>query len=335
MTGHDLVVVGASAGGVEALIRLAQLLPADLPAAVMIVLHLHPASPEVLPKILSRHAALPVMLAQDGEVIRPGRIYIARPDCHLLVEDGTLRLGHGPREHFCRPAVDPLFRTAAEASGPRVVGVVLTGAGANGTLGLLAIKRGGGVTMAQDPKEALWPSMPSSAIRCVGVDYVLPLAELAKKLVELVLDPPGAAPGSPSEGSLTPAEIDAILAQVEGKELGEADEPGGEALPAYTCPECGAMMTPVGPEGLALFRCGLGHFLSGEDLLTQQFEALEMAVWTAVRLADQKAYLGRHLGRLCRESQGEEAAKGFESVADLAERYSRALRQFIETVRLP
>jgi two-component system chemotaxis response regulator CheB len=190
MEGHDVVVIGASAGGVQALIELISRLPADLPASIFVVLHMATAAPSALPLILSRHSALPLAQAVEGESIVPGRVYIARPDYHLLIEDGHVRLGHGPKEHHTRPALDPLFRTAAEVYGRRVVGVVLTGARSNGALGLLAVKEHGGVAMVQQPDEALWPSMPLSAMRTVRVDYVLPLSQLAPRLVELVLDPP-------------------------------------------------------------------------------------------------------------------------------------------------
>jgi two-component system, chemotaxis family, protein-glutamate methylesterase/glutaminase len=186
---HDLVVIGASAGGVEALSRLVAGLPADLAAALLVVLHTPPASESHLPAILARAGPLPAAHARDGEHIRPGQIYVAPPNYHLTVQAGSLRLVQGPTENGFRPAADPLFRTAAQAYGEQVVGVVLSGALDDGAGGLTAIKQQGGVTVAQDPDEALVASMPRSAIRFDHVDHVLPIAEIAALLMRLAGSP--------------------------------------------------------------------------------------------------------------------------------------------------
>ncbi|HEY8599580.1 MAG TPA: chemotaxis protein CheB, partial [Thermomicrobiales bacterium] len=191
VTGHDLIVIGTSAGGVQALLELLDDLPANLPAAICIVIHIPAESPSLLPRILQRRSALPVRHAVDGERIVPGHVYIAPPDHHLLVDPGRLRLRHGPRENRCRPAVDPLFRSAALAYGPRLIGVVLTGALNDGTAGLAIIKRLGGVTIVQDPADALFPGMPASAQRHVAVDYSLPLADIAAALTRVAREPNG------------------------------------------------------------------------------------------------------------------------------------------------
>lgn len=182
---RDLVVIGASAGGVEALSQLVAGLPAELPAALLVVLHTPPTRDSRLPAILCRAGVLPAAHARDGERIRPGRIYVAPPNYHLTVDSESLRLIQGPTEKGFRPAADPLFRTAAQAYGARVVGVVLSGALDDGAAGLVAIKQRGGVTVAQDPDEALLASMPRSAIRFEHVDYVLPAAAVAALLVRL------------------------------------------------------------------------------------------------------------------------------------------------------
>lgn len=332
---HDIVVVGASAGGVEALAELVRRLPADFAAAVLVVLHLHPASPEVLPKILARHARLPAAPASDGEPIRPGHIYVARPDCHLLVEDGTLRLGHGVREHHARPAVDPLFRSAAQGCGSRVIGVVLSGAGANGTLGLMAVKVHGGITMAQDPNEALWPSMPSSAIRRLHVDYVLPVGQLAEELVRLVDGGLPAPPRGDPPGEMAEADFGAILDQVEHPTPAWPRAEAHQYPSLCTCPECGAVMWSLQPDDLALFRCEIGHVVSGEELLEGQSEGLELALWTAVRLCDQKALLAHRLGQLCSAAGDLPSARGYEAQARLAGQAYETLRGLTERVRLP
>src|SRR5437016_6436818 len=185
MPAHDIIVIGASSGGLRALEQLCGALPADLPAAVFIVWHTHPRSPAMLAPALDRRGPLPAAVAQDGQPIRPGRIYVAPPDQHLLLARDRVRVIRGPRENRFRPAVDPLFRTAARALGPRVIGVVLSGTMDDGTEGLLLIKRHGGVAIVQDPADAEAPDMPASAIRHVPVDHVLPLADIPRMLAKL------------------------------------------------------------------------------------------------------------------------------------------------------
>jgi two-component system chemotaxis response regulator CheB len=182
-------VIGASAGGVEALTRLTKRLPADLPAPIFVVLHISPHTPSLLPEILGRAGKLPARHAQDGEEITPGTIYIAPPDHHLLLKAGRIVVARGPRVNNARPAVDPLFRSAARSYGPRVVGVVLSGGLDDGTLGLMDVKHAGGVTLVQDPAEAMFPSMPRSAIENVVVDRVLPVEDIAALLARLARTP--------------------------------------------------------------------------------------------------------------------------------------------------
>src|SRR5215210_6092081 len=177
MPGRDIVVVGTSAGGVEALRVLVGGLPADFAGSVFVVMHTAPDSPGVLAQILDRSGPLPAANASNRERIRPGRIYVAPPDSHLLLEPGVVRVTHGPKENRFRPAIDPLFRSAAQTYGPQAIGVILTGGLDDGTAGLWAIKRLGGTALVQDPEEALVDSMPRSALRHVEVDYCLPLVE--------------------------------------------------------------------------------------------------------------------------------------------------------------
>jgi two-component system chemotaxis response regulator CheB len=182
---RDIIVIGASAGGIKALKELAAALPEDLPAAVFVVLHLAPTKPSILPQILSRAGPLPALHPSNDQPVETGYIYVAPPDHHLLLRDGRIRVFRGPKENAHRPAVDPLFRSAAAAYGPRVIGVVLTGALEDGTAGLSAVKSGGGVAVVQDPFDALQPSMPQSALRSVRVDYCVGLAEIGPLLIRL------------------------------------------------------------------------------------------------------------------------------------------------------
>jgi two-component system chemotaxis response regulator CheB len=185
MPGHDIIVVGASAGGVEALVTLIHALPRKLSAAVFVVLHIPAQSPDFLPSILQRAGTHEVVHSTDGMTIEHERIYVAPPDYHMLVERDRVRVVRGPKENRHRPAIDPLFRSAAQAYGPRVVGVILTGALDDGTAGLLAVKRRGGIAVVQNPSEAMYPSMPSSALAHVEVDHVLSLAGIGPLLGHL------------------------------------------------------------------------------------------------------------------------------------------------------
>ena len=182
---RDVVTIGASAGGVEAVRQLLSHLPADLPAALAIVIHRSPVFESRLPFVLSRRAKMEVVEPADGDPFVQKRAYTAPRDQHLLVEDGVVRLSHGPKEHRTRPAIDPLFRSAAQAFGPRVVGVLLTGFGDDGVSGFIDIKKAGGLTLVQDPREAQHPTMPRTAIAEDDVDAVLRIDALAKAIVAL------------------------------------------------------------------------------------------------------------------------------------------------------
>lgn len=186
MARRDIVVVGASAGGVQALTALVRGLPLDLGAALLVVLHLPAKCKSALPQILSSAGLLPARHGRNGEAIHRNRIYVARPDHHLLVHDGHLRVVRGPRENGHRPGIDPLFRTAAESFGPRVIGVVLSGALYDGTAGLVSIKSQGGLAVVQDPSDAMVDAMPRSALENVDTDYVVPAGRMGKLLQQLV-----------------------------------------------------------------------------------------------------------------------------------------------------
>jgi two-component system chemotaxis response regulator CheB len=186
---RDIIVVGASAGGVEALQQLAASLPADFPGSLFVSVHFPEHGTSALPQILARAGPLPALHARDGEPITPGKIYIAPPDHHLLLSRHGVRVVHGPKENGNRPAIDPMFRSAAIAFGPRVIGVVMTGNLDDGTSGLAVIKRRGGKAVVQDPDDALFPSMPRSAIEHVGVDCVVPARMMGGALAQLMAEP--------------------------------------------------------------------------------------------------------------------------------------------------
>jgi two-component system, chemotaxis family, protein-glutamate methylesterase/glutaminase len=324
MRGHDTVVIGASAGGVEALGRLVRVLPPELPAALFVALHVPPWTSSALPSILDRQGPLPAAHARDGEPIRHGRIYVAPPDSHLMVGQDTVRLGRGPRENGHRPAVDPMFRSAARAHGPRTVGVVLSGVLDDGTAGLLAIKARGGTAIVQDPDEAPYPSMPSNAIEHVKVDHVVPITRIAALLGELAEEAPN--PSSPPEGHSEEADAEEHLGDLNAQ--GPAGVPGRPSI--FSCPECDGVLWEIQDGGgLVRFRCHVGHAWSPESLLSQQSEALESALWVALRSLQERAALARRMMGPAQHRGHRLSAGRFEDQAEEAEQAAAILRELL------
>ena len=253
--GHDVVVIGASAGGVEPLCRIASELPRDLPAAVLAVLHIAAGSPSALPVILNRYGRLPASHPRvEGEPLEHGRMYVAPPDRHMLVEPDRVVLSTGPRENRVRPAVDVLFRSAAAAHGPRVIGVVLSGALDDGSAGLVAIKRQGGLAVVQDPDEAEAAGMPRAALQVIEPDRIVRIGEAASVIERMVR----------TEVTARPGKMDATtLAEVQTAASGD---PGAGELSiapgvptALSCPDCGAGLFELSDGKLHRFRCYMGH----------------------------------------------------------------------------
>ena len=289
MRDYPIVVIGGSAGGLTALLNLVSLLPADLPAAVLVALHLSPSSPGSHPGLLSGRGRLPAVEATHGQPILPGHIYIAPPDFHLLVAPGTLQLSHGPRENRQRPAVDPLFRSAARAYGPRIIGVVLSGTLDDGTAGLLAVKARGGIALVQDPQEASFPGMPQSAIDHVRVDAVLDVAGLAQRLTELAQAPPAIEPRQPTPAKAVETNQELESTQLAKSTLERTEHPGVQS--EFGCPDCGGVLWEIDDGSLVRYRCRVGHALTSRALLAAQSAELENALWTALRALEEKIAL--------------------------------------------
>jgi two-component system chemotaxis response regulator CheB len=256
VTTHDIVVIGASAGGVEAISTLVSGLPLDLRAAVLVVLHVSKGR-SMLPEILTRAGRLPAIHPEDGDPLEHGRIYVARPDHHLVVEPEKVRVVHGPIENGCRPAVDPLLLSAARGELPRVIGIVLTGGLDDGTAGLAAVKEAGGIAIVQDPDEAFAPSMPRSARAFVAVDHVLPVREIGALVSKLTRAP--TAP-EPAKVAAHRAPLESDLAEPP-LALHEEDRPGKVSV--FTCPECHGTLWEADERGIVRFRCR-PHLLHGE-----------------------------------------------------------------------
>jgi two-component system chemotaxis response regulator CheB len=328
--GHDIIVIGASAGGVEALRSVVGALPADLQAAVFIVVHVPAQSPSILPQILDREGPLGVAHAVDGEPLAYGRVYVAPPDNHLMVEPGRVRVVHGPKENRYRPAVDPLFRAAAVAYGPRVVGVVLTGALDDGAVGMIAVKKCGGVAVVQDPHEALYPGMPSSVMRNVKVDYCVPLAEVAPLLVRLSREPAAEGVFNVDEDLRTENRI--AEQEIGPEELIESVEKLGR-LSTFTCPECGGTLWELHDADMLRFRCHVGHALSADSLMAEQTDGLETALWSAVRALEEKMALAKRMAERARRRNFERAARGFDEKSRAAQQQADTLRQLLLSAR--
>jgi two-component system chemotaxis response regulator CheB len=286
-----IVVIGASAGGIETLRQLVSGLPADFPCPIAVVVHTSPQSPGVLDEILSRSGPLTAINARNGSRLRPGRIYVAPPDHHLVIEPGHVRITKGPRENRFRPAIDPLFRSAAQVYGPAAIGVVLTGHLDDGTAGLWAIKQLGGVTIVQDPEDALFPSMPENAIRHVKVDYVVPIADVPALLVRLARTPAPEPVTAPPET----LDIEVRIAREEDPIKAGVEQMGVPSKIA--CPECHGVLLEMKEGGRIRFRCHTGHAFSPESLLAQIGEGIEGALWNAIRSLQEGALLLKQLGR--------------------------------------
>ena len=339
MTQRDIIVIGASAGGIQALTTLVAGLPRDFPASLLVVVHIPPYAISRLPEILSRSGPLPAAHARHGEAIEPGRIYIAPPDRHLLVRSGWIELSRGPRENHCRPAIDPLFRTAARVYGARVIGIILSGALYDGSMGLLAIKTRGGMAIVQDPQEAIVDSMPRRAIERVEAEHVLPVAEMAAALTDLIRQPVIAQGGTSMENAIDPEErLEAVIAEdfVEQASDGRIEE-----TTIFTCPDCGGVLWQgaEGSEGSVLrFRCHVGHAFAPEVLLSQKSEELETALWSSLRLLKEKATLTLQLANRTRTSGNGKATQAAERIAEQAEldeRHARVIQELLEAMPSP
>lgn len=320
MRNRDTIVIGASAGGVSALSRLVSQFPPDLPAAVFIVIHVSPHGTSAMPSILSRSGRLPAVHPKDGDPIELGKIYVAPPDHHLVLEPGVVRVSRGPTENAHRPAVDVLFRTAAQTCGNRVIGVVLTGNLDDGTAGLAVIKKKGGVAIAQNPQEADYPSMPSSAIEEVGVDYILKIEEIGPLLTALV-----------HEEVEEPRQIEENSDMKNKLEWGD-DRGGSETPSGFTCPECGGALFERTDMDLVHFRCRTGHAYSPESLVAEQDKSLEATLWAAVRALEENAALSRRMEKsMSQRSRSGAAIAGarYGKRAEEAERHAEALRRVL------
>lgn len=312
---RDLIVIGASMGGIEALARLAAALPEDLPAAVLVVQHTTADSPGRLPHLLTTRGTLPAVQAEDGMTAQRGRIYVAAPDRHLLVHDGTLRVVRGPRENRSRPAIDPLFRTASVSRRSRVVGVILTGLLGDGAAGLHAVQRCGGLTVVQS--DAAFPDMPRQAAEAVDVDHHVPLDELGPLLGRLAASPAPEPPPVPEDLALEARLTHRAMSD------GRWEDLAGRAT-MYTCPDCGGTLKQLADDRLCRYRCHTGHAFSEQALLAGQERASEEALWAALRMMEERVVMLERLGR--NETVG---GRSYTARADEVREHAAAIRRLL------
>lgn len=303
-----VIALGASAGGVEALKHLCARLPADLPAAVLVVLHLSPSGESLLPDILTRAGDLAVHPVQDEVALRPGFVYVAVPNRHLIVADGAVRSSEGPRENGHRPSIDVTFRTLAHAYGPRAVGVVLTGTLDDGSLGLHAIQARGGRVLVQDPEQAAYPDMPRNASRAVRVDAALGLDELAERLTEIARED-----ADPD----TPPRDPGPIAQTDPRST------------RYTCPECGGVLWEHDGAAVAEFVCSVGHRYSPESLEDGQDREVERALWAGARMLGDRATLLRQMAADAEHKEHLRSAGRYRQRAEEAAERSKLLEELV------
>lgn len=322
MPGHDIVVVGGSAGALAALSKLVAGLPPELPAAVFVVIHISPTATSALASILNRAGALPAVQAADDEPIECGRIYVAVPNHHLLIKEGRMSVALGPKENRHRPAIDPLFRTAARAYGARVVGVLLSGAGDDGVAGLRAIHGRSGLTVVQDPADAAHPDLLRHALEFAPVDYTAPAEELSPLLTRIVDEP---APWSvPATRTLMK---EAKMAEADLATIEDEDKVGRPS--AYSCPECGGVLWEIESGNSLRFRCRVGHSYSADALADEQDDVLEKGCWAAFRALEENASLARQLATRARRQGRLKIAERFTERAEEAQANADTVRRMI------
>lgn len=325
MAHRDLVVIGASAGGVEALQQILRQLSPDFDAAVLIVLHTSNHAGSVLPRILERAGTLPVSQPADGETIQHGHVYVAPPDYHMIVEGDLIRVIQGPRENLHRPAIDPLFRSAAAAYGQRAIGVILTGALDDGTSGLMVLAARGGTAIVQDPQSAMFASMPASALEQVPEAEVLPLPDIAARLEELVGEALPEQRQTRSRDDLAAKEIK--IAELDMSELEKENHPGRPS--AFACPDCGGVLWEIEDSGFLRFRCRVGHAFTARHLGAEQRHAIETALWAALRALEESASLYRRMADRASNDERQHVAGRFLDREANTMANARVLRDFL------
>jgi len=309
---RDVIVIGGSAGSLDTLREIARAIPADYSGTVFVVVHVG-QSRSVLPDLLRRIGRPTASHPREKEPIREGHIYVAPPDRHMLIEDGQVCLSRGPREHFTRPAIDPLFRSAAKTCGSRVIGVVLSGGGSDGAVGLAAIQDAGGVAIVEDPSDAAFPDMPQTAASLCEPHYLARAAEIPTLLVRLSAETVPLEAARPREG--VPVAMT----------MNEFERPI-----TFSCPECGGALRLKPKNGLDEYGCHVGHRFGAMELLESQFEGVEKGIYVALRMLNEQAEFARQMIARTRDAPLDNALVYWERLQVQAEEQAETLRQFLE-----
>lgn len=318
---RDLVVIGCSAGGVEALPRILQQLSPDLRAAVVIVQHMAMTGSPYLVGILGRTSRMPVAWAEQGDRLERGRVLVAPPDVHLLFAEEHIQLTRGPRENYARPSIDKMFRSAAATHGSRVIGVLLTGMLDDGVAGLRAIRDAGGAVIVQEPTSAAFPELPSRALLAVTPDRVLSIDAIGNAIASLA--------GEPVAIAIPPLDL-ALEAKIdrEGSDSPEKLSTLGPAT-VLVCPECHGPLWKVGDQELRRFRCYLGHATTARELLVASAAEVESALWSAVRALNDRATMLETLADDAKNIGNGQSAETYTSRAREARHQAELARKFM------
>jgi two-component system chemotaxis response regulator CheB len=319
MANRDIIVIGGSSGATTPLKAILGSFPADLPAAVFVILHIPARSTGILATVASATGLLPVFQVEDGMAFRSGCVYIAAPDRHMILADGKIWLGRGPRENMVRPAIDPLFRSAAITYGPRVIGVVLSGLLSDGAAGLNAIKRCGGLALVQDPDDAVADEMPRRAMEATTVDLSVPVAKLGDVLSDLARESPGPSLPIPPEIRL---EVDIAAGErIDAERFQRIADPT-----ALTCPSCGGVLSAIEDGRPLRFRCQVGHAFTADVLATEQEGRVDEALRVALRIIEERAELVHRMAEDGRRT-------GRRAVAEMYDERAKEYRAYAETIR--
>ncbi|WP_181304028.1 chemotaxis protein CheB [Rufibacter sp. XAAS-G3-1] len=320
---HDIIVIGTSAGGMAVLCELMEQLPADLPASIFIVQHLaRNSNSDVLVDRLNKTSKLICQVAAHEQTIEHGNVYFVPQDHHLLLQKGRMLVTKGPRENLFRPAIDPLFRSAAAAYGPRVIGIVLTGMLQDGTVGMEMIKRSGGITLVQHPEEAEYPDMPLSVLNEIEVDYVVSVAEMGQLLQELVFVPASSSAEVPEDVTYEATIAERLM--LDTGEIEDTELMGPRSQ--FSCPSCGGALWEVTKGNVTHFRCHVGHAFTPDAYLNANVESIEETLWIAMRMLEERRTMLSALA-------DQDKRKGHNTWSEAQEERAQELKQHIARIR--
>lgn len=326
MAKRDIVVVGASAGGIIALVELLKSIPTDFTASVFVVLHLPAYSPSVLPEILSRAGELNAVHPVDGELVKPGLVYVCPPDHHLILEGNRVLVKKGPKENNFRPSIDALFRSAAYVYGPRVIGIVLSGLLNDGTSGLWSVKRLGGITIIQEPADADFPSMPLNVLEYVKVDYSTRASDMGLLLKKLTAEKASKKP-KVSKEDMAFLKMEVIISKQDNAfAMGIMNE--GELTP-FTCPECHGVLVRLIEGKFIRFRCHTGHAYTASALLADLSKSVEETLWQSMRGLEETTLLLNQISEHFKKEGSKEAAAIFARKADMTTKRARVIHDSV------